>query len=218
MPSGVRTVYIRGREFRHGIQLPIRRVMHIPRTLQGREFRASIRRCVVLLLAGVALVAFVGCAGTRRIVLNPQRLPVKALSEQSARLEVMRIDGSRMTGHFFGASDSLLLLGQENSPRSEILDSLAYVTYLFPEVHRGKAFRKGFMRGIAIGLLDAALLTLIYSQADNDVNKNTLFWATAVSTAVPLTVYFTIEAGHNGRQLDDRDFVAISAKFELELR
>jgi len=152
------------------------------------------------------------------MVMNADRLPANTLVEEEARVEVMLASGQTKTGAFDGLVDSLMYVSVKNQSTEIGLDSVAYVTYLHPMSNTSRQQRLGLLRGIGIGLLDAALLTLIYSSADGSIDAGTIFTVTAITVAVPLTVYFTVEAGHKGRELDEKDIADISGRMARETR
>lgn len=175
------------------------------------------KKVIAASLTAVFIVS--GCAGSKPIVLDPDRLPSDALLQRRATVEAIMLDGTARSGTFVGASDSLLLLEANRVAYAVPLDSVAYVNYNFPLSNTAKHRRLGFLRGLAFGVVDAAILTLIYSSADNDVNKSNLFWATAITSAVPLTIYFTLESGNKGKELDQKEITKFTSDLlKLPLR
>jgi len=163
----------------------------------------------------IPLFILAACTGTRPILLDPDRLPTDGLLQRKARIEAILIDGSVHEGEFLGNTDSLLYIQDRRTAITLSLDSVAYVNYLYPLAETNKYRHRGFIRGLALGITDAALLTLIYGSADNDVNRNSLFIATAITSAIPLTVYLTLETGNKGKELDEKgiaDFQGLAAR------
>ena len=177
---------------------------------------AHIGRAWPLLIAAGLAVLLIACTGTHRMVMNADRLPANTLIEEDAKVEVMFASGQTKTGSFDGVVDSLMYISVKNRSTEIALDSVAYVTYLHPLRHTAHQRRLGLARGIGIGLLDAAILTLIYSSADGSVSKGTIFAVTAITVAVPLTIYFTAEAGHKGQELDEKEIADISGRMARE--
>jgi len=158
------------------------------------------------------------CAGTHRMIVDPDNIPANTLLDEDARVEITFDGGSTRTGQFAGITDSLMYLSTRTVPLEVARDSIAYVTYLHSMHHTAKQKRMGLLRGIGIGILDAAILTLIYSSADNSVDKGALFAITAITTAIPLTIYFTVEAGKKGGELDERAIADIASRMARETK
>jgi hypothetical protein len=175
-------------------------------------------RRLSLWLALLFAASLGACAGTHRVVMDADNIPSNTLLDEEARVEITFDGGSTKTGQFAGLTDSLMYLSTRTVPLEVARDSIAYVTYLHSMDHTAKQQRLGLLRGIGIGILDAAILTLIYSSADNSVDKGTLFAITAITTAIPLTIYFTVEAGKKGGELDEKAIADVAGRMARETK